>query len=161
MKEYKPESWIPFPPYMKMIIQYPIFFLLLIIGEWIKRTELYSLPMELLLALIMLLTYKFLGTFSAVDLIIIDTEHKRISFTYWFLYCVKKKISIDFESLKYKNKHNILIAGGYSIYFYENKNLKIKLNSSNGWKGEQLDEIIEDLLKIKEPLKRLVERTAK
>jgi len=158
-KKYKPEPWIPFSRPIEMIIQFPFFFLIILAGDWIKDVERFSLVSDLLIALTLFLAYKFLGTFSSVDLITFDFENKKISIIYWFLNFFKKEITIDFENLTFKNKHNITIIGDYSIYFYENENLKIKLNERNGWKGEQLDEILEDLKSIKEPLKTLVPRT--
>jgi len=45
-----------------------------------------------------------------------------------------------------------------SIRIYQNEKFKIKLNSRNGWKDKQIDEITSEFLMIKPPLRELIER---
>jgi hypothetical protein len=93
--------------------------------------------------------YKVLGTHTAVDLIEIDYENKRVQFVYWLFYFYKKTLTIKFEELSYKNSSDITILGGsLAIRIYQNKKLKIKLNRRNGWKDKQIDEINKELLLI-------------
>lgn len=108
---------------------------------------------NIVVTLILFIAYKILGTFTAVDLIIIDSQNRSLQFDYWLFYLFKKKLIITFDELNYKKRNDILLIGGsMGIYFYKEKRLKIKLNRRNGWNDHQIDSIIQDLLKIKEPL---------
>lgn len=103
--------------------------------------------------------FKILGTHTAVDLIEIDYENMDVKFVYYYLYFNKRKLTIKFNELSYKNKNFITILGGeFALLIYQNKKLKIKLNSRNGWKDGQIDEITEEFVKIKPPLRKLLER---
>lgn len=113
---------------------------------------------SVLIILLMYYSFKVLGTHTAIDLLEIDYENKEIRFVYWLFYFYKKKLTISYEELSYKNRNDILILGGsLSLRIYQNEKYKIKLNRRNGWKDKQIDEITSEFLIIKPPKRQLIE----
>jgi len=88
----------------------------------------------------------------------IDYEKRTVKVVYWLFYFNKKKITIGFEELTYKNRNDMPIMGGFSLRIYQNEKYRIKLNSRNGWKNKQIDEITSEFLMIKPPLKIIIRR---
>lgn len=161
MKEYFPTPLVKIPRWLETILQ---FFLFLIMVVVFHKLGLRGLSDEVnnidyLVSFVLFSLYKLLGTFTAVDLIQIDYSSKQISFDYWFLYFIKKQTLIKFEDLDFKCRNdNILLGGSYGLYIYNNKKLKIKLNRMNGWKDQQINSLIVDLLSIKQPSQPLRKR---
>lgn len=160
MKNFKPKPIINVPRWLETIIQCSIFLIVIYVVHYsgldkiIKDIDLFNFTRSKYISIIIILLlyylYKVLGTHTAVDLIEIDYENKKIVFVYWLFYFFKKTLTINFEELTYKNRNDITILGGsLSIRIYQNKKLKIKLNRRNGWKDGQIDEIISELLSIK------------
>lgn len=102
--------------------------------------------------------FKLLGNHTAVDSLVIDNENRNVRAEYWLYYFIKRRITIGFDEMSFKNKNDNLIMGGFSLRLYQNGKHVIKLNSRNGWRSKQIDEIISELVKIKPPIKPLVER---
>jgi hypothetical protein len=160
MKQFKPKPFINVPRWLETIIQCGIFLIVIYavhfsgLDKIIKDIDLFNYTrskyVSIIIILLLYYLYKVLGTHTAVDLIEVDYENKKIVFVYWLFYFYKKTLTINFEELTYKNRNDITILGGsLSIRIYQNKKLKIKINRRNGWKDTQIDEIISELLLIK------------
>lgn len=161
MKEYRPIQLINLPRWIEAIIQYFFFLALIIIFKklGIKNLPASTSSFEIVVTVLLFLAYKVLGTYTAVDLIIIDQKNQQIEFSYWFFYMVKKKLIINFDELNYKNRNEILLLGGsMGLYIYKKESLKIKINRRNGWKDQQIDSITDYLLTIKDPLTPIKKR---
>lgn len=163
MKEYSPTPILKMPRWLETIIH---FFLFLIIVVVFHKLGLRGLSqeisnIELIVIIIIFSIYKLFGTLTAVDLVTIDYSTKQIRFEYWFMYFIKKRTLIKFEDLDFKCKNDILLFGGsYGLYIFNGRKLKIKLNRMNGWKDQQIDSLIHDLLSIKQPSRPLNKRKA-
>ncbi|MBL7903744.1 MAG: hypothetical protein JNL22_01855 [Bacteroidales bacterium] len=161
MKEYFPAPLLKIPRWLETIIQ---FFLFLIIVVAFHKLGLRGLSQEIsniefIISIIIFSIYKVFGTFTAVDLITIDYFNKQIRFEYWFMYFIKKHTLIKFEDLDFKFRNDILLLGGtYGLYIFNGRKLKIKLNRMNGWKDQQIDSLIDDLLTIKQPSQPIIKR---
>jgi hypothetical protein len=161
MKEYCPAPLIKMPRWLETIVQ---FFLFLIMVVVFHKLGLRGLSHEVnnidyIVSFVLFSLYKLLGTFTAVDLVQIDYSKKQICFKHWFLYFIKKQTLIKFEDLDFKCRNDIILLGGsYGLYIYKNKKLRIKLNRMNGWKDQQINSLIEDLLSIKQPSQPLRKR---
>jgi hypothetical protein len=166
MKEYRPDFLKSLPRWFFAFIQFIIFLFALFVVDLLKLDSyLFNTPIVLdvwwiLFFSILFWTYKLLGTFTAIDNVIIDFENGVVTIKYWKYYIFRRILEIKFSELSYKNKYNTLLyfGGSLAILIYKNTKLKIKLNRSNGWKDKQVDEIIKDLLLIKPSIRPLVKR---
>jgi hypothetical protein len=168
MKKFIPSPKINVPRWLETIIQCCLFLAIISFVHYfgldkiIMDTDLFnytrSKVLSILITLLLYYFYKVLGTHTAVDLIEIDFENKNVIFVYWLFYFKKKTLKIKFEELSYKRRNDITILGGsLSVRIYQNGKFKIKLNSRNGWKDKQIDEIIAEFLLIKPPTVRSVQ----
>jgi hypothetical protein len=159
MKKFEPKPLIHAPRWLETLIQCCIFGIVIIIVHYlgldrvIKGTDLLlytkSRYLSIFILILIYYVYKVLGTHTAVDLIIIDFENKKVVFEYWLFYFCKRTLTIEFKELRYKLKNDITILGGsLSIRIFQNNNFKIKLNRRNGWKDKQIDEIASEFLTI-------------
>lgn len=95
------------------------------------------------------LVYKLLSTHTAVDQIHINFQKNEILFDYWLFYVLRKEIRIAFTEFSFYTKEDPFLLGdanGIRV-FYKNKYI-IKLNARNGWKADQIDEILSVFLSI-------------
>jgi len=169
MKKFNPKPKINVPRWLETIIQCCLFIIVIYLVHYlgldkiIKNIDLFNFTRSkissILIILLVYYSYKVLGTHTAVDLIEFDYENKNVIFVYWLFYFYKKTLKIKFEELSYKNRNDITILGGsLSIRIYQNEKFKIKLNSRNGWKDKQIDEVTSELFTIKPPIRKLIER---
>ena len=168
MKKYLANPLINVPRWLETVIHCILFLLALLLGNFIgvnKGIEFsdfvnftesgYKL---IFLDLLLFYSMKLLGNHTAVDSVVIDNENRNVKAEYWLYYLIKRRITIGFDEMSFKNKNDNLIMGGFSLRLYQNGKHVIKLNSRNGWRSRQIDEIISELVKIKPPIKPLVER---
>lgn len=168
MKRFKANPIINLPRWLETIIHCILFLLFLLIAKYIgldarfEKMDILNFTgssySSVLLIFLVFYSYKLLGNSSAIDSMEIDNENKNITVVYWQFYVFKRKLTIEFEELSYKNKNDMPIMGGFSLRLYQNEKYKIKLNSRNGWKNKQIDEITSEFLMIKPPLKIITRR---
>lgn len=168
MKWFKANPIINVPRWLETIIHFILFLLFLLvvhytgIGKGIEISDILNFTgsgySSILLAFLVFFIFKLIGNNSAIDSLEIDYENKKVKVVYWLFYFYKKKLTIGFEELSYKNRNDMPIMGGFSLRLYQNEKYKIKLNSRNGWKNKQIDEITSEFLMIKPPLKIITRR---
>lgn len=168
MKKFKANPIINVPRWLETIIHCILFLLALLvvhytgIGAGVELTDILNFAgsgySTILLYVLVFYFFKLIGNHTAVDSLEIDYNNKNMKVVYWLFYFYRRELTISFEELSYKNRNDILIMGGYSLRIYQNSSFRIKLNSRNGWKNKQIDEITTELLMIKPPLKKLIKR---
>lgn len=166
MKEYRPLLLISMPSCLLALLQYFLFLFVFFMVITLKLDRyLFNSPIMvnvwwLIFFSIMFWTYKILGTYTAVDRVKFDFENKLLTIKYWKYYIYRRVIEIRFSDLSYKNRYDTLLylGGSIALLIYNKNRLKVKLNSRNGWKNRQIDEITKDLLLIKPPDRPLTER---
>ena len=168
MKKFKANPIINVPRWLETITHCILFLLFLLIAKYIgldARIEKMDILIftgsnysSVLLIFFVFYSFKLLGNSSAIDSLEIDNENKNITVVYWPFYVFKRKLTIEFEELSYQNRNEMPIVGGFSLRIYQNEKYKIKLNSRNGWKNKQIDEITSEFLMIKPPLKIIIRR---
>lgn len=168
MKKFKANPIINAPRWLETIIHCILFLLILFIAKYIGLdTDIEKMDIlnftgsrysSVLLIFLVFYSYKLLANSSAIDSLEIDHENKNVKVVYWQFYVLKRKLTIGFEELSYKNRNDMPIIGGFSLRIYQNEKYRYKLNSRNGWKNIQIDEITSEFLMIKPPLKVIIRR---
>ena len=168
MKKFKANPIINVPRWLETIIHCILFLLFLLIVKYIgldtriEKMDILNFTgsrySSILLIFLVFYSFKLIGNHTAVDSLEIDYNNKNMKVVYWLFYFYRRELTISFEELSYKNRNDILIMGGFSLRIYQNSSFRIKLNSRNGWKNKQIDEITTELLMIKPPLKKLIKR---
>lgn len=168
MKKFKANPIINVPRWLETIIHCILFLLFLLIVKYIgldtriEKMDILNFTgsrySSILLIFLVFYSYKLIGNNNAIDSLEIDYENKTVNVDYWQFYFFKRKLTIGFEELSYKNRNEMFIMGGFSLRIYQNDKFRIKFNSRNGWKNKQIDEITTELLMIKPPLKKLIKR---
>lgn len=165
MKEYYPSSLLKVPRWTETVLQCGIFVLVALV---LHKTHLDSIVFNVVIftndirtvmfIFFVFYVYKVLGTHTAVDHVKIDYQLQEITFNYWLFYFIKKTVRIRFPELSIKNRNDILLLGGSEgLYIYQNGRLKIKLNTRNGWKKEQMKQLSIELKSILQDLKTFLE----
>ncbi len=95
------------------------------------------------------IVYKFLSTHTVVDKLELCNEEKLIKIEYYLFHTMKQKIAIKHEDFSFYYRDDLLHFGGsIGIRIFSNNKFKVKLNAKNGWKKEQIEQIIQEFLKI-------------
>lgn len=94
--------------------------------------------------------YKICNTFTAVSKLVIDYENRIIKIYCWLLWFFKINVTIKFDELSFFVREGVFILSGLAIgvHIYKNNDYIVKLVTKNGWKKNQIDEIVKDLLQI-------------
>jgi hypothetical protein len=160
LKKYTPDRFIAGPRWIELFIQTLLFTCVLVFQSYLGidlllgnnsfffNTNSFDWG-AVLFTWILFFCYKVGTTHTVTDSIVIDYNKDFITFSYWFIYFIKKEKTIFFNELSFNTIVDLLIFGGAkSIRVYQNNKYKIKLNPRNGWKKEQMDDILKEFLVI-------------
>lgn len=153
LKEYVSKRSLTIPHWFEIIVKSLIFSMIMLFLIFIKIGN------EFLLSSIFIIysciffiayyLYKLSVTPTAVDKIVFDFINKLIIINYCFLYFKKEIVYISFDDLSFYTKIDDRISGNtLGLRIFENKKFKIKINAHNGWKKDQIAEIIADIEKV-------------
>ena len=154
MKEFKPSRYFNLPIWIDLIIKTCIVSLLFTLLPALNIEKIIGLEIPQSVSLlefwiwnvIIIYIYKLFITFSPVDYVRIEAEREEITICYWFLYFIKRKITLEKNAFTVSVKmHHIFSNSLITIRFYKNYKIKVILNARNGWSESMNDEIVKEL----------------
>jgi len=153
LKEYVSKRYFTIPQWFEIIVKSLLYSMLILflvflkIGNEFLLSSVFNISFCILFLVFYL--YKLCVTPTPVDKVVFDFINKTIIINYCFLYFKKKIVCISFDDLSFYTKIDDRISGNtLGLRIFKNNKFKIKINAHNGWKKDQIAEIISDIEKV-------------
>jgi hypothetical protein len=154
---FYPNRFVPGPRYIELIIQALLFLAAIWVISYTKIDSIFFSQSFIgknqlnssLFTIILFLAYKFALTHTVVDKLEICSEEKLIKIEYYLFHTFKRKIAIKYADISFFYREDSLHFGGsVGIRIFNKNKFKVKLNSKNGWKNTQIENIIQEFMII-------------
>lgn len=167
-KEYKPRLFIGGSRWIELVINFSALVCILVLISFLGIEKALGYKSFLFLpdrfnwiiivySWVFYYVYKIAETHTVVEKININYESERILINYWFFFIKRLEKEISFHDFSFRtNDDSLFFGNSTSIRVFERNKYRIKLNPRNGWKKEQMDEIIKDFLIITDGKTRTV-----
>jgi hypothetical protein len=154
---FSPNRFIPGPRPVELIIQSILFLVVIWVVSSINidivlfgQSFIGKSPISSsIFTLILFMLYKLASTTTAVDKLEICNNERLIKIEYFLFHVFKRNVAIKFEDFLFYYREDLLFFGASTgIRIYSKNKFKVKLNARNGWKKEQIEQIIQEFLII-------------
>ena len=154
---FYPNRFIPGPRYIELMVQTLLFLIVIWVISYMKIDSLlfsqsfirHNQINSSLFTIILFFAYKFALTHTVVDKLEIYNDEKLIRIEYYLFNIVKRSIAIKYEDFSFFFREDLLHFGGSTgIRIFCKDKFKVKLNARNGWKKEQIQQILQEFLTI-------------
>ncbi len=159
-KLFEPSFKFPFPRgveiLMRIFFVVAVMFIIDYVGLLREPSMNYSDTKRLLFVWGMLAlwfyAYKLMVNPTVTNKVVIDYAARTFTVNYSLFYFISQKKKISFDDISFWIHHAqiLLFGNGIAVFIYETDKFRLKINARNGWKKEQVYEIIDELNKITE-----------